>query len=164
MGKKLIAILFILFGVYSASGQYYDWGQNPASVRWMQTGDEHVKYIYPEYYERQAARLMKYMDTVRTQIGYGFRHGPMKRMPLIMQTQNFSANGIVMLAPRRMEPIVISEGVAPATPWLKQLAPHVYRHAVQYTYLNRGLIQGLSPCLGQQGPLAGMSFLPTSLA
>ncbi len=143
-------------GAYS---QYYDWGQEPASVKWRQVESDNGKIVFPDYYSRQALRLMNYMDTLRGQVGYGFRKPPMK-MPLVLHTQNFSQNGIVMLAPSRMEFIIVPPSATFAMPWHKQLAVHEFRHAVQYGNTNRNLVRVLSWVLGQQGSLVGVGQLP----
>ena len=83
-----------------ASGQYYDWGQDPASVKWNRIKTSDGSYIFPRTYDRHAARIVNYMDTVRPYISEGFELGPMK-MPVIMHTQNFQSNGLVMLAPKK---------------------------------------------------------------
>ncbi|MCC8019078.1 MAG: hypothetical protein LIO85_04825 [Rikenellaceae bacterium] len=139
--------------------QYYDWGQEPASVKWWQVEADNGKIVFPDYYSRQALRLMNYMDTLLGQVGYGFRKPPMK-MPLVLHTQNFSQNGIVILAPSRMEFIVAPPSSTFAMPWHKQLAVHEFRHAVQYGNTNRNFVKVLSWVLGQQGSLVGIGQLP----
>lgn len=140
--------------------QYYDWGQDPASTKWRTIKTPDIKYIFPEDYQRQAVRVMNYMDTVRPHISFGFRRGPMRRTPLVMHTRNFESNGIVMLAPRRIELITTPGADQFAFPWLKQLAAHEYRHAVQYNNLNQGVIRALTWLLGQQGEMVGLAFMP----
>ncbi len=154
-----LSILLSLFPL-AARAQYYDWGQDPASTKWRTIKTPEIKYIFPEDYERQAVRTMHYMDTIRPFIAYGFRRGAMKRTPLIMHTRNFQSNGIVMLAPRRIELITTPDNNVFAFPWLKQLAAHEYRHAVQYNNLNQGLIRPLTWLLGEQGTMVGLAFMP----
>jgi hypothetical protein len=47
-----------------------------------------------------------------------------------------------------------------STPWLKQLAAHEYRHAVQYNNLDRGWVRAFSYLLGQQSKTIGLLFMP----
>ncbi|MCL2561365.1 MAG: hypothetical protein FWE10_03465 [Rikenellaceae bacterium] len=156
----LSAMLFAALFCNEGRAQFYDWGQDPARVRWRTIRTPQVRYIFPTDYERNTVRVMHYLDTVRAQIGYGFTHGPMGRMPLVVRAHNFSSNGIVMLAPKRIELIVTPDAQQFAFPWLKQLAVHEYRHAVQYNNLNRGLIRPLGWLLGQQGMMVGLAFMP----
>ncbi len=154
-------ILWLLVLVSAgANAQYYDWGQDPASTKWHTIKTPEIKYIFPREYERQAVRVMNYIDTLRPHISFGYRLGPMKRTPLVMHTRNFQSNGIVMLAPKRIELITTPDNGAFAFPWLKQLAAHEYRHAVQYNNLNQGMIRPLMWLLGQQGEMVGLAFMP----
>lgn len=83
-------------------GQYYDWGRSPSGIRWNQANTVAGKIVYPDYFSAQAARVANYMDTVRSHVSYGFKYGPL-RFPVILHTENFVANGIVMWAPKRIE-------------------------------------------------------------
>lgn len=142
----------------TATAQYYDWGQNPASVKWNKVRTPNGNYVFPRTYDRHAARIINYMDTVRPHIGNGFELGPMK-MPVMLHTQNFQSNGLVMLAPKRTE-LIVTPSLSPyATPWTKQLAIHEYRHSVQYNNLKRGFVKYLSALLGEQGSLVGTILL-----
>lgn len=162
MRRRLVkyAVLAVALFVFvpKAAGQYYDWGQNPASVKWNRIKTPDGNYVFPRTYDRQAARIVNYMDTVRPYISYGFELGPMK-MPMIMQTQNFQSNGLVILAPKRMELIVTPAQSLYATPWTKQLAVHEYRHSVQYNNLKNGFVKYFSFVLGEQGSLLGTILL-----
>ncbi|MBQ4278521.1 MAG: hypothetical protein IJC16_01025 [Rikenellaceae bacterium] len=117
------------------------------------------KLLFPDYFEGNALKAMRYLDTLRPVISHGFARGPL-RTPVVLQTQNLRSNGLMMLAPKRMELIVAPSLQTEATPWLKQLTAHEYRHAVQYNAVNRGTIRVLSWLLGQQGLLVGVGLMP----
>lgn len=153
-------IIFAVMVCNTLSAQYYDWGRSPSSIKWSSLKTPYNKLVFPSEYERNAIRIAHYLDTIRPQIGFGYLHGVM-RTPVVIHTQNFIPNGIVLLAPKRMEFIVMPGGAASATPWLKQLSVHEYRHSVQFNNLNRGLIRILSYPLGQQGSLIGGALLPS---
>lgn len=159
--KRLPVILAALLTVLvcEVSAQYYSWGDSPASVRWRQIRTPYVRIIYPQGGERQAERMLFYMDTLRSSIGYGYRHGPM-RTPVVMHTGNMLSNGLVMWAPKRMDIISVPSADTYSEPWLKQLASHEYRHNVQYNNINRGIIRILGYLLGQQAPLIGLVQIP----
>ena len=159
---RLAGILFALAALLTAgraSAQYYDWGPSPASVRWRILRSDDRTLIFPDTFESGARRVMGYMDSVRPFIGYGFRYGPMPT-PVVMHTQNFRSNGLVMWAPKRMELLTVPQTDTYSVPWLKQLSIHEYRHTVQYNNLNKGVIRVLSYLLGQQGSLVGVVFMP----
>ena len=154
----ILIILLILPSILSA--QYYDWGESAHSIKWKSANSQHTKFVYPDYYKENASRVMSVMDLVHDQIGYGFQYGPMK-MPVVMHTQNFQANGIVILAPKRMEFIMNPSGAQSATPWFKQLAVHEYRHAVLFNNTDKRFLKGVGYVLGQQGSLLGGLLVPT---
>lgn len=158
-----LRIFFVLSLIFAGStrldAQYYDWGQEPSSVRWLQLRTENGRIVFPDKYEAHAVRLMHYMNGVLPYSGYGFRYGAMD-MPTLVHTRNFSPNGLVMLAPNRMELLAIPPASTYATPWMKQLVAHESRHRVQYNNLNRGVIRALGNIFGQHGSIIGLGFMP----
>jgi hypothetical protein len=153
LARKVVRFLFVYFILSTfnfqlSTAQYYDWGPSPASVRWRPIKTPDVKLIYPRDFDENARRTMWYLDTVRTHIDHGFRHGAM-RTPVVLHTQNMGGNGMVMWAPRRME-LLAAPAAAYSEPWLKQLSIHEYRHNVQYNNLRRGTNRVLTWLLGEQ--------------
>jgi hypothetical protein len=65
-----------------------------------------------------------------------------------------------MWLPKRVEILSSPAMSSYSMPWLKQLAAHEYRHAVQYNNLNRGWVRGFSYLLGQQSTTIGLLFMP----
>lgn len=143
----------------AVSAQYYNQGAAPASLRWSQLRGEHHRVIFPTPYERQAVRLMHYLDTLHAVIGHDYRYGALE-LPVVVQTHNFASNGLVMRAPTRMELIVPPPAAMTPEPWLKQLAAHELRHAVQYNNADRHVIRALSYVLGDQATLVGVAQFP----
>jgi hypothetical protein len=143
----MLFVIIIALAGGPVRAQYYDWGASPVSTSWRKLKTDNLKLIYPKEFEAGARRVAWYLDTVRTHIGYGFRHGPM-RTPVIVHTRNTMGNGMAMWAPKRIEMLA-----APAStysePWLKQLAIHEYRHNVQYNNLRRGWIRPLMWLMGE---------------
>jgi hypothetical protein len=156
MNRQLTILLLSLAIIVPqlSPAQYYDWGTSPVSVRWRVMKTPELKLIFPDDFEHNARRIAWYMDTVRTHIDYGFRHGAM-RTPVVVHTQNTVGNGMVMWAPKRIE-LVAAPAANYSEPWLKQLAIHEYRHNIQYNNLHRGTNRVLSWLLGEQ-----IAFLAT---
>ncbi len=146
-----------------ATGQYYDLGRSPSSIHWNQTSTSWGRIIYPDYYTKGAASLYHYINEMAPSINYGLDYGPLKRIPMLLHTQNFRANGLVMRAPRRIELEVIPNINTYAEPWLKQLAVHEFRHAVQYGNLYRGFMKYVGYVIGEQAGLASLALVPTWL-
>lgn len=149
----------LLLGARQLRAQYYTWGSDPANLKWSTIRTPDVRMIYPDTVSDLAARTLFYIRTVRPDIGYGFRHGPM-RIPFVMHPENFRSNGLVMFLPKRVEFLTAPAIESYSMPWYKQLVAHEYRHAVQYNNLNRGFIRALSYVLGQQGSTIGLLCMP----
>ena len=148
-----------MIGAYTASAQYYSWGADPTYMHWHRLRGDKIDVIYPDTARTLGYKMMYYAQAVQPSIDFGFRHGPMK-IPFIIHPENFSSNGMVMWLPKRVE-ILSSPAVnGYSMPWLKQLAAHEYRHAVQYNNLNRGFVKVFSYILGQQSSTIGLLFMP----
>ncbi len=146
--RHIILLSLSIINYQLSIAQYYDWGPSPASVRWRTIKTPELKLIFPADFEDNARRVAWYLDTVRTHIDYGFRHGAM-RTPVVMHTQNTNGNGMVMWAPKRIE-LISAPAASYSEPWLKQLAIHEYRHNVQFNNLRRGTNRVLTWLLGEQ--------------
>ena len=154
----LLALLCALCGAERAAAQYYTWGSDPPQ-KWSAIRTPDVRMIYPDTVAGIARRTLFYIRSVRPDIGYGFRHGPM-RIPFVMHPENFQSNGLVMYLPKRVESLPSPAVDSYSMPWYKQLVAHEYRHAVQYNNLDRGVIRALSYVLGQQGSTIGLLCMP----
>ena len=154
----VLLLTALLFGVRRAAAQYYTWGSDPPQ-KWSTIRTPDVRMIYPDTVSALARRTLCYIRTVQPDIGYGFRHGPM-RIPFVMHPENFQSNGLVMYLPKRVEFLSSPAIDSYSMPWYKQLVAHEYRHAVQYNNLDRGLIRVLSYVLGQQGSTIGLLCMP----
>lgn len=152
-------VVLIGSGFSTLSGQYYDWGRSPQSIRWNQAKTAEGTIIFPDYYQKNAARIASYMGQLRPSVAYGFKYGPL-RMPVLLHTQNFVSNGIVIWAPKRIELEAIPPAAPFAEPWHKQLIAHEYRHAVQYNNLYRGPMKWLGYLIGQQSGLISSVLMP----
>ena len=154
----LLALLCALCGAERAAAQYYTWGSDPPQ-KWSAIRTPDVRMIYPDTVSAVARRTLFYIRTVRPDIAFGFRHGPM-RIPFVMHPENFQSNGLVMYLPKRVEFLTSPAVEGYSMPWYKQLVAHEYRHAVQYNNLDRGVIRALSYILGQQGSTIGLLCMP----
>ena len=142
-----------------ASAQFYSWGADPESMHWNKIKGDKISIIYPDTARTSAYSLLHYVKAVQPDIGFGFRHGPMT-IPFVIHPENFSSNGLVMWLPKRVE-ILSSPAIdGYSMPWLKQLAAHEYRHAVQYNNINRGVVRVFSYLLGQQSSTIGLLCMP----
>lgn len=155
-----IAIWIIMVSAGAdVSAQYYNVGQRPLGQSWRIIKTDSLNMIFPAEFESQARRMLYYMENSREHLNYGFDRGVM-RTPVIFSTQNFSSNGMAMLAPKRIEIFSVPSTTGYSEPWLKQLAVHEYRHMVQYNNINRSTVKALSFLFGQQAPFAATALIP----
>ena len=155
----IVFAVVALVATHTASAQYYSWGADPTYMHWRELKGDKIDVIYPDTARTLGYKMMYYARAVQPNINFGFRHGPMK-IPFVIHPENFSSNGLVMWLPKRVE-ILSSPAVnGYSMPWLKQLAAHEYRHAVQYNNINRGFVRFFSYILGQQSSTIGLLFMP----
>ena len=160
--RDIFAILLLLCGLLAteeATAQYYSWGVDSPRHRWKQMKTESYRVVYPTTTTDVASRMMYYLGTVKDDISYGYRY-PAMSIPFVVHPENFNSNGLVMWMPRRVEFLATPSVNSFATPWVKQLIAHEYRHAVQYNNLNRGVFKALSYLIGQQSSTISLLVMP----
>ena len=158
--KKLF-LLFIFIGLLNFSkAQYFQTGQDPASLKWRQINTENFQIIYPDYYETQAQKLATIMETVYKKGGQTLKYQP-KKISIILHTQTVKSNGLVAWAPKRSEFYTIPHQGIYAQDWIGQLAIHEFRHVVQIDKVNSELPKIIKILLGEQGTaLVFGTYLP----
>lgn len=144
-----------------ASAQFYSNGASPSNVRWKSLKGENVEVIVPDFAVAEGRRVAFMMDSVSNHICYGLGEGlrPLPA-PVVMHAQNAASNGIAIMAPARVEMCAIPATSSYATPWLRQLSVHEYRHAAQYAALFSGHAKWPYYVLGEQALLALTGTLP----
>lgn len=145
---KAIIFFFCVLPLF-ASAQYYNIGQDPASLRWRQIVTPATRLIYPEDFEKNAQYLAQVLDYVHHAGSYSLNWKP-ARIPVIVHSRNIEPNAFTIWAPKRIELFTCPPQISYAQPWLDQLAIHEYRHAVQMDRSNQGATKVLSWIFGQQ--------------
>ncbi|HSO88400.1 MAG TPA: hypothetical protein VLQ91_17740, partial [Draconibacterium sp.] len=158
--KKLF-LLFIFIGLLNSSeAQYFQTGQDPASLKWRQINTENFQIIYPDYYEGQSQKLASIMEIVYKKGGQTLKYQP-KKISIILHTQTVKSNGLVAWAPKRAEFYTIPHQGIYAQNWIEQLAIHEFRHVVQIDKVNSELPKIIKILLGEQGTaLVFGTYLP----
>jgi len=154
-----LTVLFTAGCVLAAHGQYSNEGIDPFSTRWRQYKTDRYRIIFPEQNELDAKRVSIVLDTAYTSLHYGLSRTS-KRLPIVLHTQNLRSNGVVTWTPKRAELITSPPTESFATPWLKQLTLHEYRHVVQMSNLDRYWFRWLHYPLGEQAGGAAAIFVP----
>ncbi len=144
----LFVVLNALFSFTNA--QYFQTGQDPASLKWRQINTLNFQIIYPDYYENQAQKLASVMEKVYLLGGKTLNYSP-KKISIILHTQTVKSNGLVAWAPKRAEFYTIPDQRIYAQDWIEQLAIHEFRHVVQIDKINSELPNIIKILLGEQG-------------
>ena len=145
----IILYITLLLFTQNTFSQYYDTGQDPASLKWVQIKTERFKVIYPENYGQGGIEFAKSLDDAYSRLGSLF---PQKkfRIPVIIHNYTTNSNGYVAWAPRRMEIYPTPEqNTIPLDP-VKQLSIHELTHVLQMESLNKGFSKGMSFLFGEQ--------------
>ncbi len=149
MKRLFFSVIFIL-SFFLSNAQYFQTGEDPASIKWRQINTENFQIIYPDYYELQAQKLTHVLEKVYTYGSYSLNHKP-KKISVILHTQTVKSNGLVALAPKRAEFYTTPhQGIYPQD-WLEQLALHEFRHVVQVDKINSKIPGLIKAILGEQG-------------
>ncbi|MBQ9137740.1 MAG: hypothetical protein IJX65_03790 [Alistipes sp.] len=157
--RHIIISLVALLWCGSASAQYYSWGADPQNLKWRKIKGDNISVIFPDTAAYAGYQMMHYVKAVQPSIDFGFRYGAMD-IPFIIHPENMRSNGLVMWLPKRVEILSSPSLESYSMPWLKQLAAHEYRHAVQYNNLNKSWVKAFSYILGQQSSTIGLLFMP----
>jgi hypothetical protein len=157
--RLLLLVTILLFSIQFVSGQYYDTGQDPASLKWKQIKTARFTVIYPEQYAREGIVYAKSLDEAYSKLTSLF---PYKKfhIPVVIHSYSIQSNGYVAWAPKRIELYPTPEqNTIPLAPE-KQLTTHELTHVLQLSSLNRGFTRGMSVLFGEQVTGIVSSLLP----
>jgi hypothetical protein len=133
----------------TVSGQYYDTGQDPASLKWMQIKTDRFTIIYPRNYGTGGADFAQSLDEAMKAIKSIYPEKKF-RIPVIIHNNTTQSNGYVAWAPKRMELYPTPEQNSIPLAADKQLAYHELTHVFQMASLQHGFSKGMSFVLGEQ--------------
>jgi len=151
----LFFFLFLLFFPVLSSGQFFIWGQAPASIQWKQINTQNFQVIFPEGFEERAGYVANLLEFAYKYGTKTLDHQPSK-VSVILHNQTVTPNGFVSWAPRRMEIFTNPPQDLGLEDWLELLVVHEFRHVVQIDKLNQGLTQLLTILFGEQ--ITGVVF------
>jgi hypothetical protein len=154
----LISCFFFLLRP-DANCQFYESGQDPASIRWMQIKTNNFQIIFPSTFDSVANKLANNLEYLYTHVAKSLNHQP-KKISVILHSFSAASNGFVTLAPKRMELFTTPPQDTYGQDWTEQLAIHELRHVVQIDKLNQGLTRMLSIIFGEQGTGAIAGLIP----
>jgi hypothetical protein len=154
----LLYTTFLLFAQVTFA-QYYDTGQDPASLKWLQIKTGRFTVIYPEAYGSGGMVFAQSLEEAYSKLVSLFPERKFK-IPVVIHNFSTQSNGYVAWAPRRMEiyPTPLQNTI-PLEPE-RQLAIHELTHVFQMESLNRGFSKAMSLILGEQFTGIVASLLP----
>lgn len=159
--KYPVSLIFaiLLLPVQLVSGQYYNTGQDPSSLKWMQIKTGRFTVIYPENYGTGGKAFAESLDQAYLKLVTLFPEKKF-RIPVVIHSLSTQSNGYVAWAPKRMEIYPTPEqNTIPLDP-NKQLAIHELAHVFQLESLNTGFSKAMSLFFGEQFTGIVSSLLP----
>jgi len=145
----IILCLTLFLSSQLAFGQYYNTGQDPASLKWMQIKTSRFTVIYPESYGSGGAIFAQSLDNAYSRLVSLYPEKNFK-IPVIIHNYTIESNGYVAWAPKRMELYPTPEQNAVPLENEKQLALHELTHVFQMESLSAGFSKGISLLFGEQ--------------
>ena len=128
--RLIFLYIFLLFQFQLVSAQYYETGQDPASLKWKQIKTNRFTVIFPENWEQGGILYAKSLDEAYSKLTTLF---PVKKfhIPVLIHSFSIQSNGYVAWAPKRMELYPTPEqNTIPLSPE-KQLSIHELTHVLQ---------------------------------
>ena len=147
--RSVLSLFFILSVSRIVSGQYYDTGQDPANLKWLQIKTDRFRVIYPEKYGALGIEFARSLDKAYSDLGAIFPERKF-RLPVVIHNYTTESNGYVAWAPKRMEIYPTPEQNSIPLDANRQLALHELTHVYQMESLNKGFTKAMSVILGQQ--------------
>lgn len=157
--RSIYLTVIYLVSSLAASGQYYDTGQDPANLKWLQIKTDRFTVIYPEKYGQKGIEFTQSLERSYSKLNSLFPERKF-RIPVIIHNYTIRSNGYVAWAPKRMEIYPTPEQNTIPLDENTQLTLHELTHVMQMESLNTGFSKAMSYVLGQQFPGAVASLLP----
>ena len=159
--KKIVYLLaFISVIPIAAFSQYYETGQDPASIHWRQINTDNFQVIYPEDFGQQAQRVAYIFEKVYAYAA-GNLHQTPRKISVVLHTHTVKSNALVAWAPSRVEFYTTPHQQMYAQDWLEQLAIHEFTHVLQMDRVQQELPGIFKLLLGEQAAAAVVgAYLP----
>ncbi len=154
--KKILWLLCLLFSL-SGYAQYYNDGQNPASIKWKSIDTEHFRIVFPEQAEKKARYIATLFTDLYAKVGKSMQIKPQK-FTAILNSYSATSNGMVAWAPKRMELYAATPQNNEPQLWLNHLVAHEYRHVIQMNKITQGLTKIFNYILGEQATALVVGF------
>lgn len=151
---------FFLLLVNSSFAQYFNSGQDKASIHWRSVQTANFEIIYPEGFEQQGKHVAQLLEKACDAVGYSLNHKP-RKISVVLHTGTVKSNAFLGWCPGRIEMFTTPNQGIYSQDWLEQLTLHEYRHMVQISKLEAEMPQLLKYLFGEHAAalITGM-YLP----
>lgn len=156
MNRMILLLALSLSFTALLSGQTGAADQHRASTEWLQIRTPHFTVIFPDSFRDEGRKTAALAERLRPLIEKDWDQ-EIPPYPLILNNQNFTANGYVTLSPRHSQWYSTPPqggGLLGSGDWFALLASHEIRHMVQYARFNRGATSLAKIFFGQLGQQA----------
>ena len=157
--KLVSAFVFILMFSITGKGQFFYYGQEPASLEWKKLNTENFSVHYTENASLQAYYYARLLEKTRSFFSKKTEIYP-KKFDVIIHNRSVSSNGFSVPAPLRMEINTLAPQRSVAQQWLQQLSLHEYQHSQQIEDFRQGFARHLTWLMGDAAIAGAMSRLP----
>jgi hypothetical protein len=157
--RRLLLFMLLFLLPVIASGQFFDTGTDPGSLKWLQIKTGRFTIIYPESYGDGGLRFASSLDSSLDRLN-ALYPGIKVKIPVVLHNYTSFSNGYVAWAPRRIEMYPTPEmNTIPLDP-VEQLTSHELAHVMQLYSLRQGFMKLLSLIGGEQVTGASSLFFP----
>ncbi|PKP07202.1 MAG: hypothetical protein CVU10_06550 [Bacteroidetes bacterium HGW-Bacteroidetes-5] len=155
----LLLLLINIFVTKNTFAQFYSLGTDPSRAKWRSIETENFKVIYPEQIDSLAKRYVYLLERLREPVLASLNTNP-KKMDVVLHPFSSASNGMVGVAPKRMELITRPPANNDYSHnWEKHLVIHEMRHTGHVSKFEKGIFKPLSWLLGEQATALGVGVL-----
>jgi len=155
-----LLLLFVvnIFLTINLKAQFFTFGTDPGRAKWSYIESENFRVIYPREIDSLAKRYAWLLDNLKEPVQKAL-NVKTRKIDVILHPYSAMSNGMVGLAPRRVELITIP----PANDhyvnsWEKHLITHELRHVGQVSKFEKGIFKPLSWFIGEQSTAIGVGL------
>jgi hypothetical protein len=147
--RKIFLFIAILFLCNASFAQYFNQGQDRASIKWKQIQTVNFTVIFPEGFESQGEHVANLLEKSYEYATLSLNHKP-KKVSVILHTETVKSNAFLGWAPSRIEMFTTPSQNIYSQDWLEQLSVHEYRHMIQISKIESEMPKILKFLLGEQ--------------
>jgi hypothetical protein len=145
----IVTVIIMMISASELRGQFYETGQDPSSVKWLQIKTGRFTVIYPKSYGENGLTFAKSLEESYSELLSVYPAQKVK-IPVIIHSLTTKSNGYVAWAPKRMELFPTPEQNTIPLSSVKQLTLHELAHVYQMKSLYRGFSKAMAIPFGQQ--------------